>query len=141
MVYEDTILSMLGLGSIATIVGTLLVVWIIVAVAIYVYFALALMTVAKKLKHKDIAWLAWIPIANFFLFPILAKKHWAWGFILLVPLVNMVFSIIWTWNIYEQRKYPGWLSLIPVLSIIPVVGFVAGIGNLIVWGLVAWKDQ
>ncbi len=76
-----------------------------------------------------------------FLMPILAKKKWAWGFIVLVPIVGIVYFIIWEWNIYEQRKYPGWLTLIPFLWVIPVVGLVAGLANLVVMGLVAWKDR
>lgn len=114
--------------------------FLLIAIAFYVYFAFTWMTIAKKLKY-DKPWLAWIPVANAFLFPILAKKHWAWGFILLVPIVNIVFLIIWTWNIYEQRKYPGWLSLIPLLSFIPFIGGLASIANLVIWGLVAWMDR
>ena len=40
----------------------------------YVYFAFAFMTIAKKLGY-DKPWLAWIPIANIFLFPILATNE------------------------------------------------------------------
>jgi|SRR3989344_7787297 len=109
-------------------------------VGLYVYYGLAFSTIAKKLKYKQ-PWLAWIPIANFFLLPILAKKEWQWGFILLVPFVNMVFAIIWLWAIYERRKYPGWLSLIPIAIIIPMIGWLAGIAQLIIIGFVAWKDQ
>ena len=117
-------------GAIAAFIG----------IAFYVYMALVWMTIAKKLGY-DKPWLAWIPIANMFLFPILAKKHWAMGFLLFVPIANIVFFIMWTWDIYEQRKYPGWLSLVPVLAIVPIVNFLAMIGNLVIWGLVAWSDR
>ncbi len=103
-------------------------------VAIYVYVAFAWMTIAKKMKCKKY-WLAWIPIANFFLLPILLKKKWTWGFMVFAPIANMVFFIIWTWEIFELRKYPGWLSL---SVIIPKVG---GILYFIAIGFVAWKDK
>lgn len=124
----------------AAFFGAFLLLGIIMIIALYIYTALAWSSIAKKLKYKN-HWLAWIPIANFFLMPILAKKHWAWGFIFLVPIVNIVFFIIWTWNIFEQRRYPGWLSLIPILGVIPVVGGLAMIAYLVILGLVAWKDN
>ena len=134
---ETEILSLLGLGAWAAM-GFFLI--FLIAVAVYVYTAFVWMTIAKKLKY-DKPWLAWIPVANFFLFPILAKKKWTWGFIVLVPIVNIVFMIIWTWNIYEQRKYPGWLSLAPIISIIPVIGGLGALAQFVIWGLVAWSDR
>jgi len=99
-------------GFVGSILGTLLVFGIMIVmlafIAIYVYWAFAWMTLARRLGY-DKAWLAWIPIANLFLIPILAKKHWTWGFILLVPVANLVFIILWLWKIYELRGYPGLL--------------------------------
>lgn len=118
-----------------------LVLMVIGCIVAYVYFALVLSTIAKKLKHKEIAWLAWVPIAQAFLIPILAKKGWYWGFMFLVPIAGIVFWVIWTWNIFEQRKYPGWLSLVGLLGFIPMVGWLAMVANAVVWGLVAWRDQ
>jgi hypothetical protein len=80
-------------------------------------------------------WLAWIPIANLFLLPILLKKKWTWGFMFFVPIANVVFFILWTWKIFELRKYPGWLSL---SVLVPKVG---GILYLIAIGFVAWKKK
>ncbi len=127
-------------GGFLALMGAMLGVLVLILLGLYVYFALALMTIAKKLRYKNL-WLAWIPIANFFLFPILAKKHWAWGFIIFVPIVGFIFYIIWSWNIYEQRKYPGWLALAPILTVIPIIGILAGITHLVIFGLVAWMDR
>jgi hypothetical protein len=131
-------------GSALLALGSMVLAFILLlVVGLYVYFALVWMTVAKKLKY-DKAWLAWIPIVQLVLFPILAKKKesaWPWVFIFLVPIVNAVFLIIWTWVIFERRKYPGWLALVPLVGIIPFVGLFAGIANLIIWGLVAWSDR
>lgn len=112
---------------------------IVIFLAVYVYMAFAWMTIARKLGY-DKPWIAWIPLVNFFLLPILAKKEWAWGFILLVPIVNIVFATIWTWNIYEQRKYPGWLSLVGLGGFIPFLQWLAGPAAMVIQGLVAWKD-
>lgn len=118
----------------------LVVLLVFFLVALYIYSAFAWMTIAKKLNYKK-PWLAWIPIANFFLIPILAKKHWAWGFMFLVPIANLVFGIIWTWKIFERRNYPGALSLITVGIFIPFISFFAFVACLVIIGLVAWKDR
>jgi len=62
-------------------------------------------------------------------------------FIFLVPVVNLVFWILWSWKIYEQRNYPGWLSLAPILMLIPFLSLVGWIVHLVIWGLVAWNDR
>jgi len=107
---------------------------------IYVYSCFVWMTIAKKLKYNK-PWLAWIPIVNFFLIPILAQRKWPWGFIVLVPIAGIVFYSIWTWRIYTLRKYPGALCLIPLAGIVPFLGWPACIANLLILGLVAWKDK
>ncbi|MDD3178431.1 MAG: hypothetical protein PHR26_02840 [Candidatus ainarchaeum sp.] len=113
---------------------------VILGIAMYVYMALVWQTIAKKLKYNK-PWLAWIPIANFFLLPILAKKEWGYGFLFFIPIVNIVFFIIWTWKIYERRNFPGWLSLIPLLSIIPLINFLVMPAELVVLGIVAWSKK
>ncbi|MFA5797002.1 MAG: hypothetical protein WC916_03135 [Candidatus Woesearchaeota archaeon] len=134
------VIDMLTGGLIGAMIGAAVATMVFGAIALYIYFAFVFSTLANKMKHKDIAWLAWVPIANLALIPILAKKKWPWVFIFLVPFANIVFFIIWTWKIYEFRKYPGWLALLPVLFFFPVLGFIAGIGELVMWGIVAWRD-
>jgi hypothetical protein len=147
-----------SLSSLLSLFAGLLVVTLIVAVVLYVYSALVWSTIAKKLNYKK-PWLAWIPVVQFFLLPILSGYPWQWGFIMLAPLVlgiipvvglilspiAMIFigvmSIIWMWKIFEKRKYPGWLSLISLISVIPFLAPIAAIGVLVVLGLVAWADR
>ena len=135
------LLMMGGLGSAGALVGVALVGMLIAFVALYIYMALVLSTLANKMKLKDKAWLAWVPVVNLFLMPMLAGKEWYWGFLLLIPFVNIIFVIWFSWVIFEKRKYPGWLSLITVLTFIPVIGALAALADLILWGLVAWKDR
>ena len=112
----------------------------LILIGLYVYYAFAWMSIAKKLSY-DKPWLAWIPVANIFLIPILANKHWAWGFMFFVPIAGLVFGFIWVWNIYKQRNYPGVLSLVPLASIFPPLAGLAVLANMVVTGLVAWKDR
>lgn len=131
--------SVLKAGILGAFVGAAVATIVFVAIALYIYYALVLYSLAKKMKHAHLAWLAWIPLANLALIPILAKKHWAWVFMFLVPIANIVFFILWTWKIYDLRKFPAWLSLMPVLFVIPFLGWIAFIANLAIWGVVAWK--
>ena len=105
---------------------------------VYVYSSLAWYTVAKKLKNKN-AWLAWIPIINIALVLQLGNFHWAWIFLLLIPVLGwialFVIGIIALWRIFKKRKYPGWFSL---ALIIPEVG---GILYLISIGFLAWGKK
>jgi hypothetical protein len=111
---------------------------LLIIAAFYVYFSMAWMTIAKKLKNKY-AWVAWIPIANIGLILQLGGFHWAWTFLILIPFLGWiavaVLSIIATWKIFEKRNYPGWFSL---SVIIPQVGMIL---YLIAIGFVAWKDK
>ncbi len=149
------------LGAYAAIFAGLFVFLLIIMLAFYIYSALAWQSIAKKLGYQN-AWIAWIPIANYFLLPILAKKDWKWGFIMIIPIIGSflviipiigmiiyvlaalfvaIMSIIWLWQIYKLRNYPGWLSLLPILGIIPILGILALIAHFIVIGMVAWKDR
>ncbi len=113
-----------------------LVVALVIGIAVYIYMALALMTIAKKTKTPN-GWLAWIPIANLYLMTQIAGVP-AWtmlAFLLvIIPFIGglafMAVYIWWWWKIAEVRKKEGWLS---ILMIIPIV-------NLIIIGIIAWKD-
>ena len=125
-------------GSLSALVAVGIFLAVILLLATYIYFALAWSTIARKLKYKN-PWIAWIPIANTAMILQLGGFHWAWVFLLLIPIVGWialaVLFIIATWRIFEKRKYPGWFSL---SMIIPKVG---GILYLIAIGFVAWKDK
>jgi len=132
------IASALG-GMLGVFVGVALITVLLVLFSLYLYTAIAWMTIGKKLGYKN-SWLAFIPIANLFLLPILAKKHWAWGWWFLLPPVYFVLAVIWIWQIYERRNYPGALSLLLILWILPIWGL-GLLVNLIIFGFVAWKNR
>ena len=105
--------------------------------AVYIYTALALMTIAKKTKTKN-AWLAWIPIANIYLLTQIAGISGWYTLIILAAIVPFIGSLvvavftIWLWwQVAEVRHRPGWWG---ILMIIPIV-------NLVVMGILAWAKK
>jgi hypothetical protein len=135
---ENAITSAFFGGIIGIIVAIGIFLAILSILAFYIYFSLTWYIIAKKLKYKY-PWLAWIPVANGAMMLQLGKFHWAWIFLLLIPIAGwialFVLLIIATWRIFEARKYPGWFSLSILL---PQVG---GILYLIAIGFVAWADK
>ena len=89
--------------SLMPMLGAFLGVFVVVFLALYVYAALALMTIAKKTKTVN-PWLAWIPIANLYLMTQIGKVPW-WtllivllaGFIPIVGMLAVVGIMIWWW--------------------------------------------
>ena len=109
--------------------GGLLMAFLVIGAAVYIYMALALQTIARKTNTKN-DWLAWIPIANMILLLEIARKPLWWLLLLLIPLVNIVISIVVWVGVAEARGKPSWWGL---LMIVPGV-------NLIVPGYLAWGD-
>lgn len=119
---EDRNAALLG-GGVLLICG-------VIGLAFYVYFALALYTIANK-THTENAWMAWIPIIQNILMVNIAKKPIWWALIIIfVPLVNIVFWILAWMAIAEARGKPSWWG---IMMIVPVM-------NLIAPGYLAWAD-
>lgn len=121
-------------GALAGLLLGLGVAAIFIALAVYVYLALTLMFIANKTRTSN-SWLAWIPIANFYLMTQVANVSGLWTLALLLVFIPVIGGLatmgvsIWLfWRIAERRGFPGWISL---LMIVPVV-------NLIVLGILAW---
>ena len=124
---------------IATVIalGILIAIFVIILFfAIYIYISIALMSLAKKTKTKH-AWMAWIPVLNFYLMTQIAKQSGLWTLILLaiwVPcggLAIVAVGVWMFWIIAKKRKFPGWFSL---LLLVPIV-------NLVILGIMAWKKK
>jgi hypothetical protein len=113
----------------ALFAGGMLLFVLVFAAAVYVYISLALFTIANK-THTENAWLAWIPLINIFLMLMIAKKPLWWFLLFLIPLVNIVMSVIVWMGVAEARNKPNWWG---ILTIVPVV-------NIIVPGYLAWAD-
>jgi hypothetical protein len=109
--------------------GGFLWIFLICGLAAYVYLALAVQTIAQKTNTEN-PWLAWIPLINIVLLLNIAKKPLWWFLLLLIPIVNIVVSILVWMAVAEARNRPNWWG---ILMIVPVV-------NLIVPGYLAWAD-
>ena len=130
----------------AGMVGSLIVIGIVFAIivisALYVYHSLAWVAIARKMKYKK-AWLAWIPFAGSSMRLQLGKFHWAWIFLILIPIAGWialgVLLTISSWRIFEKLGHPGWLSLSIPLMFIPFVSWIGFIAYFVTIGIVAWK--
>ena len=113
----------------ALFAGGMILFILVFAAAVYVYFALALSTIATKTNTEN-PWLAWIPIANVILMLNIAKKPIWWILLFLIPLVNIIISIIVWMEVAKARGKPDWWG---ILTIVPIVG-------IAVPGYLAWAD-
>lgn len=96
----------------------------------YIYSSLAYMTIAKKLNHPK-PWFAWIPILRAVQrFQLAGMSGW-FILLLLVPIANLVISILALMNTSERRGYDKLLGL---LALIPI-------GNLVLIGILAWSEN
>jgi len=103
--------------------GGMLIGWL----AIYVYCALAFMTIASKTGTEN-AWMAWVPILNLWLMVQIAQKEAWWLILFFIPMVNVGAAVVVTMAIAERVGKPSWWG---ILTVVPVV-------NLIVPGYLAW---
>lgn len=90
---------------------------------VYIYFAYALMVLARRLG-KGSTWMAWVPIANCYLLTKMAGLEWWWMLGMFIPFVNFfVAGYIWS-EIGKKFGKPWWVG---ALVAIPVLGlFIPG---------------
>jgi len=111
---------------------------IIIDVAVYVWFALCLYIIAKKTDTPN-PWLAWIPIANFYLMCKVAGKPVWWTAIFCLTLVLAVVSafafVMWIFLAMAGGEIPMWFYSIFVATIVLVLLFWALF--IIIWMAIA----
>ncbi len=104
----------------AALVAGFLSTFLLVMVGLYLYGALCLYLIAKKL-NVPAAWTAWIPILQTWAFLSSAGKPLWWVLLFFVPLVN-AFVGVYLWICITENlgknKMLGLLMLIPVANLI-----------------------
>jgi hypothetical protein len=118
-----------GAGGLLAFLAAFMMIFLIIGAALYIYYALAFQTIAKKTNTPN-AWWAWIPILHFILMLNIAKKPIWWIILLFIPVVNIVVAVIVLMAIAEARNKPSWWG---IMFIIPVM-------NLIAPAYLAWSD-
>src|SRR3989344_4792964 len=144
LAYEEALNDAVFGGFLGYIIAFSIVLALLLLIGFYIYMSLVWATIAKKLKNKN-SWAAWIPVINIGLILQLGGFHWAWAFLILIPIVGwatlLVLFVISNWRIFEKRKYPAWIGLLPVFSLLPLVGWAACIAYLIALGFAAWGKK
>ena len=96
-----------------------------VAIAVYVYFALVQYRIAQKVGLAGQAWWAFVPILNIFLMIKCAGRPLYWFVFMLVPVVNLVVTIMMWMDIAKAvGKPPVW----GILTIVASFGILFGFG-------------
>lgn len=125
------------MNNLAVLFGTFLLLFVILAILLYIYMAVALMAIAKRTK-TPYGWLAFIPIANIYLMTQVANISGWWtlivlaGFIPFIGSLAMIAAMVYFWWLIAERvRRPGWWG---ILMIVPIV-------NLILMGIMAWGKK
>ena len=108
-------------AAFAGIIGAILIFVLIFVLIFYIYYAICLVKIAKKAGIKENIWFAWIPILNLILMLQIAKKPLWWFILFLIPLVNIVISILVYMEISKAIGKPDWLGILMIVPIANVI--------------------
>src|SRR3990172_748490 len=98
------------------ILGAMVLFFLVFLGAIYVYFALAFSTIARK-TYTPNAWYAWIPILNMVLLLNVAQKPVWWLLLFFVPFINIVILVLTWMGVAKARGRPDWWGLLIIAPI------------------------
>ena len=123
MNYGGDAASAAAAGGMLAIFGALMFIWLVVVLAIYVYFAICLMKIAKKTNTPN-GWFAWIPILNVILMVQISQKPMWYLVFFFVPFLNIlgiIFAILIWMAIAERLGKPSWLGILMIVPIANVI--------------------
>lgn len=105
---------------IAMFLGGFMLVGGIVGAVLYLFFAFCLFKIGKKLD-VEMAWLAFIPIVQVWVFVASAGKPWWWILLLFIPVINLIIGIYLWMCIAENLGKSKWLGILMILPLINLV--------------------
>lgn len=124
-------------GSIfaAIFTGIWLVVALTFAFGLYIYTSFTLMKIGQKLGYQS-SWFAWIPILNIvMLFQLGEQNPWLLLLILIPGIGAIAVAIISVIAYMRISERLGFDKLLGLLVLVPTIG------NLVLLGILAWKDN
>lgn len=98
------------------------------SILFYLYFSFTLQVIAQK-RNVPNAWLAWIPLANIWVFIKCADRPDWWLLLFLIPIVNVIAALILIFDL------PPKLGKTPLLGLLI---FIPGLGVLLYYGILAF---
>ncbi len=104
-------------------------VYLVLAVAGWIFTGLCLMKIAEKTNTPN-GWWGFVPILNMVLLIQISGKPIWWILLLFIPLANIVIVVMIFMGVAEARGKPGWWGL---LMLVPVV-------NIAVLAILAFGD-
>jgi hypothetical protein len=117
-------------GLFSGLFAGLMIIYLVIAIASYIYTSLCLFLIAKKLDVPA-PWTAWVPLIQVWTFVSAAGKPWWWILLLLVPIVSIIAGIYLWVCITENLGRNKWLGL---LMLVPIV-------NLVFLGMLAFSKS
>ncbi len=145
---DEVLVEGLAGGAIVAALFAIFISMIFIWIAIYVYMGFAYQSIAKKVKIKSPG-LAWIPCIGPLIIAYKASnmKSWPWWLlasIILMPIpilgivivmialfIFYIYSVIWHWKMFKKVGKPGWWAILSIIS--PL--------NLIFIGIAAWSKK
>lgn len=98
----------------------------------YLYMSLTIYMIAKK-TDQPLAWLAWIPFAQYALLLMVGRKPLWWialTLLMAVPILNVLvalviiaLSVITMMAVAEARNKPAWVGILAVIPFVSIFAF------------------
>lgn len=95
----------------------------------YIYFAVCLMFLAKKVQTSHM-WMAWLPVLNFYLLCKIAGKSEKWFIGILLPIILPLLAILFGLIPYFPQIIVSIITLFAALSVLVAI---------VIW-MILWRE-
>ncbi len=108
-----------NLGNMLKLEGTFLFLVIISSFLSYLFIAISLQKIARKLKISN-DWYAWVPVLNLSLLLKIVNKPQALIFVFLIPVIGILFGITIWMELATTLSKPRWLGALMVIPFVNI---------------------